>query len=745
MINKSILTATAVAGVALAATAVLPGHGVAPSDYLSFRSREIQSAPAKKAETKGLKRILAFRDEGNAEVEKYGTLSVMAEEDFSLLTTGSEEAPDLKTNLQFKEGDKRVTDAWYTMDTKYTHGDQRWGCNGAYPAGGMLYMPVTRSNPQAQLVIPLGDFTECGGTFVVEFRIKLEKEIDPKSEIPAGIIVEAAETNDMGPRWNDVDEAFYNEEDLSTDWRTFRVLFQGGGKSTLSHIVVQGSDNGFFLDDVKLYALDQFVRTPELKKYSDFTENSFNVNWSAIQNATEYTVNVWSEHISDDGFSTETDYLAKDKKVAAPATTLKIEGADAEATYFWTVSASDGTHSSVTTLPGEVFGVAKPKMRQAEHVSGCGNDYTFEGGVEPVKGADGYTYMASAKRTAEADGLFTITNENFNGWRNPLVDGEFTRENPCTEGVLGGPYFPTDIKQQGWYGKNFNIYKDYVALAPFFYTASNDPREQACWVSPELNLSRDGGKVSVDMSVCADMWEYYGDDNKSYKVYANLAVALFNYNPETGEYDIQADCVYVTDVAYDWADKHVDLKGGTEKSMIGFFAINSYEDLYLDNIVIKQNYKKGEEFMDPFYYCTWQLGADGKIENPDMDNTTFRYEVPAYASGLEVYDRAFSARVHRNSENQYDGEAVSDYSDYSYAGETEWRSGVTLVSESALKLVRVIDGTIMVTNPEKEEVSLTAADGKNVRLGNGGELSYTPGAKGVYVVSVGKATVKIAI
>lgn len=747
MINKSILTATAVAGVALAATAVLPAGGVDPSEYMSMRPRQAQVMPAQKAPAKGLQRVLAFRDGGNAEVEKYGKLTLMAEEDFSLLTTGSEEAPDLETDLNLPDDDPRRTNAWYTMDPKYTHGDLRWGVGNGFSAGGMLYFPVNEVNSQGQVVLPLGDFTECGGTFVVEFKIKLEKEFDQTVNYPP-VLVEAAETNNMGPLWDDVDETFAcNAAELSTEWRTFRVIFQGGGKSTLSHVVVQGINNGFFIDDVKLYALEQYVRTPELKHYTNFTEDSFNVNWSAVQNATEYTVNLWREYLSDDGFSTETEYLAQDKKVTAPTTTLKIEGANPEATYYWTVTASDGTHTSLTPLKGEVFGVAAPKMRQGGMLDGTGNDYTFEGGVEPVKGASGYTYVALAKKTAEEDGPFTITNEEFTGWRCPIAEPgvTFTRENPNTEGVMGGPYFPTDIKQQGWYGKNFNMYSDYVALAPFFYTASRNANEQTCWVSPEFDLSHDEGKISVDLSVCADPWTYTGEDGKDYSVFASLAVALFNYNEETGEYDIQADCVYVTDVKYDWADKHVDLKGGTAKSRIGFFGLNSYEDIYVDNIVIKQNYKKGDEFLDPFYYCTWQLGADAKLADPDMDNTTFRYEVPAHASGMDVYDRAFAARIKTNDEGNYIGEALSDYSDYSYVGKTEWRSGVTLVNDSALKYVRVVDGTIMVTNPEKEEVSVTAADGKNVRLGSGEELSYTPGAKGVYVVSVGKATVKIAL
>lgn len=739
MTNKMLLSATALLAVALEATAALPDATI-PTSYGSLRSRSLTLAPTQPLLNNGVKagkgssKISAYTDASIADVEKYGELVSLIEEDFSLLTTGSEAAPDKSVDLEIHENDPKWQYPWNNMNTDYTHGDLRWGCHTAYPAGGCLYFALDQNNYQGNVVTPIMNLSDNGGVFVLEFRARLEKAQDPEQMLTT-INVQAAETYNWSPRWDDVDGTFTTDE-LTTEWRTFRLIFQGGGTTTLCNIVAEGINGGVYVDDIKLYSLKQHVGIPVMTHHSNFAENNFNINWRPVDGAESYAVNVW--YLDEETGSKV--YVANDAVVAAPATTYQVEGTQPDKIYYADVAAKKGAYTSVASLPNTIFGIAVPKMKAAQPVGTDG--ITFKGGVEEQECAYGFSYMATAKRTAEADGPFVVTREEFTGWKHPLIEGEnnYTKENPFTEGVIGGPYYPTDIKQQGWYGQNYMTYKDYLMLAPFFYTATGLASEQACWTSPQFDLSKDGGKVTVDLSLAADLWEYYDDNGDNVRRYADAAVALFNWDDEAGDY-VQADAVYFTDLKFDWQQKQAVLNGATSRSTIAIFGINSYNDMYVDDIVVTQNYKKGETFRDPFYYRTWQLAEDSETG----DKTSFQFTVPDYASGAEVDQRAFAARVHFNEGGELDNTTTSLWADYDYVGKTDKYTGIGLVKNELTGSVRTANGTIFVSNPDGMDVSVVSIDGKSVKLGNANELTYAPGTNGVYVVRVGNSSIKIAL
>lgn len=745
MNHKLLLFGSSLSLAAMAVSAAIPSVQEDPALYgAAFRSRTPQkkvSAFVSKERPGGLHRVLAFAGEGCAEVERYGTLHLVVEEDFSKLTTGSEAEPDLKTSLEIPpymldangymildENGNPIENPdfeypWNNMKNEYTN-TPGWGVGNAFPAGGMLYMPFSMQSTQGKINSHWLDLTAYDGTFVVEFRAKLSGE--QNAEMPTGIIVEVAETNNMGPTWDMFEDSFINFDLLSQEWTTFRLLFQGAGPSTLASIVGQGVSGGLFVDDVKIYSLEPFVKAPALTGHSDFAEDSFTLNWEKVDDADHYLVDCW--YIGAKGNKV---YAAEKKNVTDNF--LKVEGADMRDIFYYQVTAVKGDKVSLAKNPREVFDIVAPVMKQAVQIDDKGRE--FRGGVEPVATAYGYNYFAERQRTAEADGPFLLTNEDFAGWRHPLYEeGEFyTKENPANDKVAS-LWYPTDLKQQGWYGKNFQIYKDYVCLVPFFYTATNG-QEQSCWVSPEFDLSRDGGKVSIDLSVAAE-WDV------TYEGYSRLAVALFEWNDSKGDYD-QVEVVYKDGFNFDFKDVHVDLTMGGKRSVIGFFGLGTYGDLYLDNIRIAQNFKQGETFHDPFFFRTWQLAESEEYAD---DPTTFEFTVPAHASGSDIYQKAQAVRMHLNSQGGYDGEKASAFSDNNYVAHVDaYVDGVSLVVDELFSQVSAADGVVRVSNPERLEVSVISADGKSFRLGNGESIAWRAPAAGVYVVSVGKSSIKIAI
>lgn len=743
MISKTILAGIPALLAAMTAAPASAATDISPADYArSFSARTIPAAKAASVAGKTARpsRIAAFAGDGCAEVDRYGRMETVAEEDFSLLTTGSEEQPDLSESLEINpyllddEGfiildeygnptpNPEFEYPWNNMKNEYTH-TPGWGVGNAYPAGGALYFPFSRENPQGKFNSHWIDLSAYDGTFVVEFRVRLTQ---PQSqEMPSAIIVQVAETNNMAPMWDMFEDDFVNYENISEEWTTFRLIFQGGGPSTIVNIVGQGIEGGMLLDDVRICSLDTFVKAPALTGHSDFADESFTLNWEKVEGADGYLVNCWHDDVFVERvYSVENGYT--------DATSMRIGDTDPLDVYYYDVRAVKGDLQSLAKRPREVFDITAPVMRGAVQTDELGR--SFSGGVESVEAAYGYNYFAEAVHTAEADGPFTLTSEHFTGWRHPLYeDGEeYTKENPA-DAKIASLYYPTDIRQQGWYGKNFQIYKDYICLVPFFYTSTGG-LEQTAWISPEFDLSKDGGKISVDLRLAADYDIDFND-------YSQCAVGLFNWNDQKGDYD-QAEVVYCKDLTFDWQDRHVELNGGTERSVIAFFGLGTYGDLYIDDIVIRQNYKKGEVFHDPFFFRTWQLAESDYSEDP----TTFNFTVTDYASGNEITQKAQAVRIHLNAQGQYDGEKASAFSGYDRVAFVEkYESGVSLVENDIEGNVKVRNGRIFIYNPERLTLTVTAADGSSASLGNASETSYAPASRGVYIVSIGNRSVKIAL
>lgn len=743
MKQKLLLSAASAALAALVMQAALPKEA-SPFGYGgSMRTRTAASASKAPAKTPQKMKISAFIGDGLSEVEKYGDLQLIEGEDFSLLSTGSEENPDLDTNLEYGLNDKEWEYPWNNMRKEFIHSNLRWGIGGAASAGGCVYFTLSKENEgSSQLVTPVLDLTKNGGAFVVEFRARLLHD-DPEVEgeyQPTFLGIEAMETNDWGPSWNDVDgkvtiPALKDEKlNLTTEWQTYRFLFQGGGPSTLVHFVgsairdrASAYEQGIFMDDVKVYSLVPKVATPVLKRHSDFTDDSFTLNWDAVGGADSYIVNCWSTDV----YGTTT-YLAKDKEVTD--TKLALTGADSLEEYFFTVQAKKGENVSIVPLPGSVFDITAPELGTVEQLDDRGHQW--ETHVQPNDAAFGYNLWAMGKREAKADGEFTLTDFDFTGWvEESWYKGEvYTRENPFDGGVIGGPYFPTKLAQQGWYGENFHEYEGSLVLIPFFPTS--DPyHEQTCFVSPEFDLSRDGGKAKLNLRACTDLWTEVDP-----AVYGYIAVAVFNWNPEVNDYSQAGDPVYVKTLNADWQDFNLTLEGCSDRCKIGIFGFGSFEDIYISRLKLTQNYKAGESFYDPFYFRTWQLAESEDVTDP----ASFSFNVPFRFMDGDIYQKAQAARAHYDAQGSYDGYVLSPMTETGKVGHAQ-PSGVSLVESDLAGKVTVVGGVVMISNPDHEQITISRADGAVEAYGTSEAFSFRPGVGGIYVIRLGNRSLKLAL
>ena len=98
--NNRLLVMSLTAASTMAASAAVPA--VAPSSYGQFTGKttlpqvkKVQAFHSTDAKKNGPAKVQAYANDGNAMVDQIGTLTLLEEEDFSRLTTGSEEEPDL--------------------------------------------------------------------------------------------------------------------------------------------------------------------------------------------------------------------------------------------------------------------------------------------------------------------------------------------------------------------------------------------------------------------------------------------------------------------------------------------------------------------------------------------------------------------------------------------------------------------------------------------------------------------------
>lgn len=604
------------------------------ADYGTFRGRDLQTSPRKAADgQKKQNRVVGlYSQDGNFEdFDKYGTLELLYEEDFSLLTTGSEDKPDTSIsdlNVPHQTEDdvpglprEQWITSWNDMNPKYTHATNdkgekyRWGIGGFYPAGGMVgTVTFDQEHPEAHVVTPRYDYTPCDGLVVVEFRAK-------GSSSQSILKVDVAETNHFAPNWSYPDDGF-TFQNIPNQWVTYRVLFQNCGESTIMNIYGAGADGQMWLDDVKVYALKPHAATPKPVHFADFDGKSFKARWTKVDGVDGYLLDVWRIDYKSNRHEVLTDQAVND-------TVYTVTDVDPDDVYYYQIRSKKGEYTSLPSTVEEVYGIKIPEIENLEALDNLGNNWTAH--LEEIPSAFGNGIMAEMEREATEDGPFIITEEHFDGWSKDFYpNGQvFTKENPSHGETIVGFWYFDNLQQPGWEATDMQVYGDYLCLCPFFST-STWGQQQSKWVSPEFDLSKDGGKVTIDMKVAAEFHE-------ATQNYGQLAVALFAWNDAIQDYSQVGDAIYFSDLDFDWKNKTAVLTGGTERSKIGFFGVNSYGDVFIDDIVIKQNYKKGEKFYDPIFHQYWRVETD--------DPYAIDFAIQPRAAKHDVYLKARAGRL----------------------------------------------------------------------------------------------------
>lgn len=633
----------------------------------------------------------------------YGTVVEVMYEDFSKMSNGSFEEPDLNTNINYGMGEYEYP--WWNLKPEYTT-LPNWGSDHAYPAGGMVYFDPVEYG--AHINTPLLNVAGYDGIAVLQFRARTA---EGESE---GMVVEAAETFNMGPTWNVLGAVPMPA--ITNEWRTYEVTVQGGGETSLFNIVIPATASPVYIDDVRVYQIDQYVNTPVTLPHSNYNGRSFDANWEAVDGAEYYLLNVYS--LDENG---QVKDLLTDQK--AEGTSYTVEGIVSGETYYYAVRAVKGSHESIETLPVEVFDLEAPVLNKASEVK----DSKYTATWSEVPSAERYNYWAYNVRTADADGEFVVTDENFDGVRD--ADGNLTGltiEDPSYS--VYPELYLADLSQAGWKGSNYMPYTDYICVDGWQYLHGQG---DAGLISPELDLSKDNGKVNLSIKLYGELVDMWDADNNQVICQTECAVALFNYDEAKGDY-VQDELIYPEGVSAEWKTFNITLTKGTKRSKIGIYAVKAEGNLYMDDLKITQTYKKGESLMEPFFFARWHEG------------TSIEVEVPSKVVNSPVYHKVNATKARAGS----DPNAGAEFKESAYSSLELVADCVTSIGGSMLREeagVTAAEGVLSIVNPQGEGVTVYAVDGTQVFSDNSGRrnISVSLSGRGVYIVKIGGKAVKI--
>lgn len=644
----------------------------------------------------------------------YGKEVDIVKENFAKMTTGSQDAPDYDTDLNDYE---MHDNAWINMLDDFTQ-TPGWGSHNAYSAGGSIYLEADNET-QGQLNTPMLNVSRNSGICFLQFDARVPED----NEVVEQVVVEAAETYNMQPSWKFLGNTQLPQ--LTTDWQTYTIQFYEGGEYTLFNIVNYSAP--VLIDNVRVFQVDQYVATPTPnphKNYARVDDNTakFDLSWSAVDGAESYVLNVYDK----DANGKPQNYIQKDVEVKDNKFT--VDNAVTGTIYYYTVSAKKGEHVSMPSVEVQVKGIVEPVLSVSSPING--DKYTAE--WKNVGGAERYNYISYFKQEATEDCLMEVSKLNLVGMKygSDDMEVEYSVDNP-TSYTLDRGALADEVGQAGWTVKHYAIYKDALTIDAFWTV---EAKSDAGLISPEMDLSKDGGKFRVKLRACA---EYL----PAYEAYPQAAVALFNYDEEKGDY-VQSELIYAGDktVNGDWKRYDCDFTTGTARSIVGIYGTWAPGNLYLSDVAIHQNYKKGDSFLNPFHYLNWLVPGTG-------ETTSVEVTIPAKAYEREIYHQAQSVRVKAEGD-QFSGATFleSRFSDLQKVGFCPLTNGV---NDAKLNVsgatVSLAGNNIVVNNPQKAAVALYTLDGMLVASDNScAEVVTLPvAAHGKYVVKVGKQSVKL--
>lgn len=370
--------------------------------------------------------------------------TVIVDADFSILTAGSEESPQMFS---------------YSSQFTTPTGLTGWMITSAGQAGGSLYI-ADGGNVQTN---SLSGISSSNGAIKVTLVVKLNKA-------------------DMGMvqlKWGY--STTYTQAIEGSDWTTVEFVFPAasyGNRGTISPYLVF---DGIFVKSMKIAQSPEFIAAPVANQPSNADGTSFTATWKAVTGATKYFIDVYS-------YNAAGDKVMFIENQECTTTSYKVEGLDPATTYYFVVRAANESgvsgDSEEIEVVKKVYSLATPVVK----IESYDEDGNFKASWGEVADADSYNVTIFKEVTLKEESLTNVFVEDFNAFKDhTLADPDYISESRLA--VLNEP---------GWSGDGLYSIEGAVGFSSSFSSGYLS--------TPAIDLSANGGKCSVKINMAASIY-----------------------------------------------------------------------------------------------------------------------------------------------------------------------------------------------------------------------------------------------
>lgn len=212
---------------------------------------------------------------------------VLLDEDFSKMTTGTNEQPDDALLGNFYGAPGKWIDGAYTQESG-------WSGTGIHSAGGCVAVISQADYAAAPLNTPLGDYS---GDITITFRARNV----PGSKSNALLFVTPCIGGIDYPKYATLDESSsFSYFTLGNNWSEITITFKNYSANNDGFIQfnVYGSA---LLDDIKITNSASFVAPPIVSSVNHFTaDGGFTLNWEPVRKANDYRLYLYKKVYTSD-------------------------------------------------------------------------------------------------------------------------------------------------------------------------------------------------------------------------------------------------------------------------------------------------------------------------------------------------------------------------------------------------------------------------------------------------------------
>ena len=508
--------------------------------------------------------------------------NIVISENFDKFAAGSEDAPDM-SNIFENEG-------IIMRDYVQTYG---WSGINVFQAGGCCYLS---DGKQALLMTPVLDLSENNGTFTVRVSFRAE------SGTTKFYIAWGGASGIIGRRYAVTD----------TRWGTVEVECSGGEGQTMVQFY---GDAPVFIDDVEISqdggaAVEPTISVPSAMAATDITETGFTANWSEVEGATAYLLDVFCFE------NNEPQYFFENEEVAG--TSYAVTGLDSSKLYYYTVQATDGTltseESSMVVVKEPSESVGTPVALAATEVTDDG----FRANWTEVENAVYYQLATLSYYTVPASGEYVMEDEDFSG------STEGTPDNPVYNSL--NCFLDEYTHYPNWEGVTTLMVDGMVALKNYYSIMG----QYSMLYTPVYSVSGNtaSGKIKVSVTAqkdadCSSATEFgvILVNNATGETAGDWQRRTFNNSTETFEFEFPACSSYYLVMTF----------GDENNSDYGLSGV-----VYIDDVKVTQELSAGSVVTRLYDDVAVYGGTSCYVATPDKrDGERFSYYVVAATNGAE--------------------------------------------------------------------------------------------------------------